>query len=214
MTPKAKVGEFAYLKVKDVNRVGAFLDWGLEKDLFVPFAEQEGKMKEGKSYVVGVFLDQQTDRITASQRLDKFIEQEQIELSEGDEVELLIYRFTDLGVKVIINNKYYGLIYNDDLYRELEVGQETTGYIKKIREDNKIDVSLRKIGYGRIEDAKEKILKQLVAEDGFLPLHDKSSPQAIKDRLQMSKGSFKKAIGGLYKEKIIDITEEGIRLKK
>ncbi|MCK8828345.1 S1-like domain-containing RNA-binding protein [Natroniella acetigena] len=214
LTPKAKVGEFAYLKVKDVNRVGAFLDWGLEKDLFVPFAEQEGKMKEGKSYVVGVFLDQQTDRITASQRLDKFIEQEQIELSEGDEVELLIYRFTDLGVKVIINNKYYGLIYNDDLYRELEVGQETTGYIKKIREDNKIDVSLRKIGYGRIEDAKEKILKQLVAEDGFLPLHDKSSPQAIKDRLQMSKGSFKKAIGGLYKEKIIDITEEGIRLKK
>nr|WP_282580227.1 hypothetical protein [Natroniella sulfidigena] len=146
--------------------------------------------------------------------LDKFIEREQIAFSEGDKVDLLIYKFTDLGVKVIINNKHYGLIYNNDLYRELEVGQETTGYIKKIREDKKIDVSLRKIGYGRIEDAKEKILKQLVAEDGFLPLHDKSSPQAIKDKLQMSKGSFKKAIGGLYKEKIIDITKEGIKLKK
>ncbi|MCK8818103.1 S1-like domain-containing RNA-binding protein [Natroniella sulfidigena] len=214
LTPEAKVGEFAYLKVKEVNRVGAFLDWGLEKDLFVPFAEQEGKMKEGKSYVVRVFVDQKTDRITASQLLDKFIEREQIAFSEGDKVDLLIYKFTDLGVKVIINNKHYGLIYNNDLYRELEVGQETTGYIKKIREDKKIDVSLRKIGYGRIEDAKEKILKQLVAEDGFLPLHDKSSPQAIKDKLQMSKGSFKKAIGGLYKEKIIDITKEGIKLKK
>ncbi|WP_408954806.1 S1 RNA-binding domain-containing protein [Natroniella sp. ANB-PHB2] len=214
LSPKAKVGDFAHLEVKDVNRVGAFLDWGLEKDLFVPFAEQEGKMKEGNSYVVRVFLDQQTERITASQRLDKFIEQEQVDISEGDQVELLIYRFTDLGVKVIINNKYYGLIYNNDLYRELEVGQEITGYIKKVRDDNKIDASLRKIGYGRIEDAKEKILNQLVTEEGFLPLHDKSSPQAIKDRLEMSKGSFKKAIGGLYKEKIIDITKEGIKLKK
>ncbi len=214
LTPEAQVGDFAYLKAIEVNQVGAFLDWGLEKDLFVPYAEQIDKMKEGNYYFVRVFLDKITERIAASQKLDKFIENAQIELNEGAKVDLLIYRFIDFGVQVIINNKYYGLIYNDDLYRKLKIGEQTTGYIKKIRDDKKIDVSLRKQGYGRIEDARKKILDQLMAEDGFLPLHDKSSPGLIKDRLQMSKGSFKKAIGGLYKEKIIDIEKDGIYLKK
>lgn len=139
---------------------------------------------------------------------------ESVDFSEGDRVDILVYKFTDLGATVIINDKYFGLVYENDIYKEITVGDNLKGYIKKIRDDNKLDVSLRKIGYGRIEDAKEKILAQLKAKDGFLPLNDDSSPEKIKKALEISKGSFKKAIGGLYKEKIIDITSKGIKLKK
>ncbi len=139
---------------------------------------------------------------------------ESVEFSEGDKVNILVYKFTDLGATVIINDKYFGLVYENDIYKEITVGDKLKGYIKKIREDNKIDVSLRKIGYGRIEDAKEKILSRLQAKGGFLPLNDDSSPEKIKKELEISKGSFKKAIGGLYKEQIIDITSKGIKLKK
>lgn len=139
---------------------------------------------------------------------------ENVNFSPGDEVDILVYKFTDLGVKVIINNKYFGLVYKNDIYKKLEKGDSATGYIKKIRNDNKIDISLRKMGYGRIEDAKQKILDKLKKGDGFISLNDNSSPQSIKEKLQMSKGSFKKAIGGLYKEKIIEITDQGIKLVK
>ncbi|RCW57454.1 MULTISPECIES: S1 RNA-binding domain-containing protein [Halanaerobium] len=139
---------------------------------------------------------------------------ENVGFSEGDRVNILVYKFTDLGATVIINDRYFGLVYENDIYKDIKVGDKLKGYIKKIREDNKIDVSLRKIGYGRIEDAKGKILKKLKNRDGFLPLNDDSSPEKIKKELQISKGSFKKAIGGLYKEKIIDITSKGIKLKK
>ena len=138
---------------------------------------------------------------------------EKVEFSEGDQVDILIYKFTDLGATVIINNKYFGLVYEDDIYKDLEVEDKTRGYIKKIRDDNKIDVSLRKTGYGRIEDAKQKILAKLKAEGGFLPLHDKSSPKLIKRELEISKGSFKTAIGSLYRERIINITEKGIKMR-
>ena len=138
---------------------------------------------------------------------------ENVDFSQGDEVNILIDRFTDLGIRVIINDKYYGLVYEEDVYKQVHVGEKRKGYIKKIRDDNKIDVSLRKIGYGRVEDAKQKILERLKEEDGFLPLNDDSSPGVIKYELEMSKGTFKKAIGGLYKEKIIDITDQGIRIK-
>lgn len=138
---------------------------------------------------------------------------ENVDFSQGDEVDILIDRFTDLGIKVIINDRYYGLVYEEDVYKQVHVGEKRKGYIKKIRDDNKIDVSLRKIGYGRVEDAKQKILEKLKEEDGFLPLNDDSSPGVIKYELEMSKGTFKKAIGGLYKEKIIDITDQGIRIK-
>ncbi|MGM0421260.1 MAG: hypothetical protein ACQEQG_09720, partial [Bacillota bacterium] len=128
------------------------------------------------------------------------------------EVEVIIDEFTDLGIRVIINDKYYGLVYEDDIYKDYEIGDRTKGYIKKIRDDNKIDVSLRKTGYGKIEDARQRILNRLKTEGGFLPLNDNSSPAEIKQELEMSKGSFKKAIGGLYKEGIIDITDEGIKI--
>lgn len=212
LTPKVEVGEFAYLEVKDTNRIGAFLDWGLEKDLFVPHREQRGKMRRGKSYVVRVYLDEETDRIVATEKFDRFIDHSELDVAEKDEVDILIYRYTDLGVEVIINNKYYGLVYEDDIYKNLKIGQRYKGYIKKIREDNKIDISLRKTGYGRVEDGKNKILKKLKEKDGFLPLNDKSSPYDIKNELHISKGTFKDAIGGLYREKIINITDEGIKL--
>lgn len=138
---------------------------------------------------------------------------ENVDFNEGDKVDILVYKFTDLGATVIVNNKYFGLVYENDIYKNITVGDELAGYIKKIREDNKIDVSLRKIGYGRIEDAKGKILAKLKTKDGFLALNDNSSPEKIKKSLEISKGSFKKAIGGLYKEKIIDITSKGIKLK-
>ena len=141
-------------------------------------------------------------------------EPENVDFSEGDEVNIVVDRFTDLGARVIINNKYFGLVYENDIYKDLSVGDKTKGYIKKIREDNRIDVSLRKIGYGRIEDAKEKILRALKENNGTLNLNDNSSPERIKKKLKMSKGSFKKAIGGLYKEKIIDIKKDGIKLRK
>lgn len=139
---------------------------------------------------------------------------EQVEFNEGDEVDIKIHKFTDLGATVIINNSYFGLVYENDIYKDISIGDKMKGYIKKIRDDNKIDVSLRKIGYGRIEEAKKKILHKLKEKDGFLPLNDDSSPQRIKKELQISKGSFKKAIGGLYKERIIDIGSKGIKLKK
>ena len=137
---------------------------------------------------------------------------ENVEFSVGDEVDITIHRLTDIGIKVIINDKYFGLVYEEDIYKDYEVGEKTKGYIKNIRDDNKIDVTLRKPGYGRIEDAKKTILNKLKKEDGFIPLNDNSSPEKIKDKLQMSKGTFKKAIGGLYKEKIINITDKGIEI--
>lgn len=214
LIPKAKVGEFAYLEVKDVNRYGAFLDWGLDKELFVPHNEQgRHRMEKGSKYIVRIYLDKITKRITATTKIYKFIEEEEIALSEGEEVNLLIYKFTDLGATVIINNRYLGVVYKNDLYQDLRVGDRTTGYINKIRSDNKIDVSIRKSGRAGVEDAKNIILSELKNNNNFLPLNDKSSPESIKDLLQMSKKTFKKAIGGLYKERIIELTEEGIRLK-
>ena len=138
---------------------------------------------------------------------------ENVEFDIGDEVDIEIHRFTDIGIKVIINEKYFGLVYEADVYKDYEAGDETKGYIKNIRDDNKIDVTLRKPGYGRIEDAKQTILNKLKEEDGFIPLNDNSSPENIKKMLGMSKGTFKKAIGGLYKEEIIDITDYGIEIR-
>lgn len=215
LVPKAKVGEFAYLEVKDVNRYGAFLDWGLDKELLVPHNEQgRSGMKKGKKYIVRIYLDKITKRIAATTKINKFIEEEVIAHYEGEEVNLLIYKFTDLGATVIIEDKYLGVIYKNDLYHDLKIGDRILGYVKKIRADKKIDVSIRKSGRAGVEDAKNIILNKLRENNNFLALNDKSSPESIKDLLQMSKKAFKKAIGGLYKERIIELTEEGIRLKE
>ncbi|MCK4260620.1 MAG: GntR family transcriptional regulator [Halanaerobiales bacterium] len=213
LIPKVKVEEVAYLEVKDVNRYGAYLDWGLDKDLFLPYNEQPQKIMRGQKYIVRVYLDKITKRITASTKIHKFIEEEIIDLKEEETVNLLIYEFTDLGVKTIINNKYIGMIYKNDMYQDLKIGDSVIGYVKKIREDKKIDVSIRKTGREGVDESKEIIIDKLKENNNFLPLNDKSSPELIKDMLHMSKKTFKKAIGGLYKERIIELTEEGVRLK-
>lgn len=210
--PKAQVGEFAVLEVKDNSPIGAFLDWGLEKDLFVPFSEQPVPMKKREKYLVRLYLDR-SERIAASAKIGKFLEAELISLKVGEEVGLMIYEFTDLGAKVIINGLYAGLLFRNELYGKPMLGTRLKGYVNKIREDKKIDVTLRRSGYSGIDVSKERIMKTLEASGGFLPLSDKSSPELIGEVLKMSKKTFKKAIGSLYKDGFIELTEESIKLR-
>lgn len=212
LKPYIQLGEFAYLKVNYTNEFGAFLDWGLEKDLFVPFKEQARKMETGKRYLVFMYLDEKTNRLVASSKLNQFLEQENIELEVGQQVDLIVSHITDLGINVIINATYKGLLYKDEVFENLSPGKKLKGYIKTIRPDNKIDVSLTKQGFEAVEEHAQKILDELQASKGFLRLHDNSHPEEIKTVLQMSKKSFKKAIGILYKQKRISIKEDGIYL--
>ena len=210
--PRAVVGDFALLKVKDNVTVGTFLDWGLEKDLLLPFGEQMDQLRRGQDVLVYIYLHS-SDRVAASARLDKFLKPADSSLAEGDMVELLIYAFSDLGVKVVINNTFGGLLFKNELYVTPTIGERMQGYVKKIREDGKIDVTLRTGGAKEAASDRESILNALKAGNGLLPLSDKSSPEAIAGLLHMSKKSFKKAIGGLYKEGLVDIAAEGVRLR-
>lgn len=213
LEPKAKIGDFAALQVKDVTNYGAFLDWGLEKDLFVPFSNQRDKMQPGRTYVVYLYLDENSDRIVATAKYEKYLRQGPPELSEGQEVDLLVAGFSDLGIKVIINNQYLGILYKNEVFRALQVGDKTKGFIRKIREDHKIDVSLQKAGYEEVTDAAEQVLNKLQAAGGKLSLSDKSSPEEVYAALGMSKKTFKKAIGGLYREGKIALSQDQIELK-
>lgn len=208
--PKAKVGDFAALRVKDTNNYGAFLDWGLEKDLFVPFSNQREKMQPGRTYLVYLYLDENSDRIVATAKYEKYLSQEPPALREGQQVELLVAGFTDLGIKVIIDNQYAGILYKNEVFRPLGLGEKTRGFVRKIREDGKIDVSLQKAGYAEVSDAAAIILQQLQAAGGKLQLSDNSSPEQIYAALGMSKKTFKKAIGSLYREGKIKLTETHI----
>lgn len=210
-TPLAQVGEFALLKVVQVSKVGAFLDWGLDKDLLVPFSEQPERMQLGRRYLVKLCLDNR-GRIVGTARIDQCLEPGPGNLKDGDRVELLIWAFTDLGVKVIINDLYAGLLYRDELRSGQQRGSRLTGYIKRVRDDGKIDVTLRRVGVEGVEEAKQEILAALAAT-GELPLHDRSTAGEIRERLGMSKKSFKKAVGGLYKDGKIELLENGIHLK-
>jgi predicted RNA-binding protein (virulence factor B family) len=210
--PRAVVGDFAILKVKDNVTVGTFLDWGLEKDLLLPFGEQTAPLRRGEDVLVYVYLHS-SGRIAASTRLEKFLKPADFSLSEGEEVELLVYAFSDLGAKVVINNTFSGLLFRNELIIEPACGERLRGYVKKIREDGKIDVTLRLGGAREAASDREVILDALKAHKGLLPLSDKSSPDAIAALLRMSKKSFKKAIGGLYKEGLVDISPEGVSLR-
>lgn len=212
MKPKAQVGDFAYLQAKQVSSMGAFLDWGLQKDLFVPFIEQEGRMQAGQWYLVYLYIDPLTERITATARIDRKVEKVPSDLVPNQEVDLLIGDNTPLGYNVIINQRFLGLVYENEVFRDIKPGDTAKGYIKQIREDHKIDVSLQKQGYGNVEPNAQLILDKLKDGDGFLPLNDKSSPEEIATRLEMSKKTFKKAIGGLYRQKLITIENDGVRL--
>ncbi|MEN8928660.1 MAG: S1-like domain-containing RNA-binding protein [Flavobacteriales bacterium] len=212
--PKIELNGFALLQVNDVNSVGAFLNWGLPKDLFVPFKEQKHKMREGKFYVVTMFLDYDTERLVASSRIDSFLEYEDIELTNEQEVDLIIYERTPMGYNCVINGLYKGLIYENEVFRDLNIGEKTTGYIKNLREDLKIDVSLQKVGFVAQDENQEKILNILKGDAGYIGLTDKSKPEDIYQELRMSKKAFKKAIGGLYKQKVIWLKKDGIYLTK
>jgi hypothetical protein len=210
--PTVMVDEFGFLEVAEVNRFGAFLEWGLPKQLFVPFREQVVRMKEGLSYLVFVYVDRKTGRIAATSKIRKHLNNTELELSEGDEVDLIIADSTDLGYHAIVNQKHLGILYHNELFQPVKTGDQVKGYIKKLREDGKIDLSLEKQGYKKVDPVAAKILEQLKAADGELLLSDKSDPETIKSTLGISKKTFKKAIGALYKEKKISISDDRIRL--
>jgi predicted RNA-binding protein (virulence factor B family) len=212
-TPYIMVGEFACLKAVAVTPMGAFLDWGLMKDLFVPFREQKLKMEEGRWYIVTVYLDPETKRLVASAKIEKFLDNLPPDYEAGQEVDLLIAGETDLGFNAIINNKHLGVIYRNEIFQPLRKGDRIKGYIKKIREDEKIDLLLQKPGYAKVDDISLKIVDVLKKHNGFLPVTDKSDPDAIYELFGVSKKTYKKAIGTLFKFQIIDIEDKGIRLK-
>jgi len=213
-TPLAMVGDLALLKVVSVSAAGAFLDWGLQKDLLVPFSEQNKKMRKGQSYVVKLFLDDQTNRVAASSKLEKFLSKDfPKELEREQEVELLICDKSDLGYKAIVNDLFSGMIYKNEIYEPLKIGSHKKGFIKKVREDGKIDISLYKVGYEKVTGLSDKIICKLKEENGFIPVTDKSPPEVIYKIFGASKKTFKKAIGALYKKRVINLEKEGIRLK-
>ncbi|MCR4773142.1 MAG: GntR family transcriptional regulator [Prevotella sp.] len=209
-TPLAKVGDFAYLQVAWVNEYGAFLDWGLMKDLFCPFREQKMRMSQGKGYVVHIHVDEESYRIMASAKVDRYFSEEPPTYNIGDEVDLLVWQKTDLGFKVIIDNKYPGLVYKDQIFRQIFTGDRLKGYIENVREDGKIDVSLQQNGRKHTLDFAETLMQYLDEHDGKCDLGDKSDANDIYERFAVSKKVYKKAIGDLYKRRLIKISPYSI----
>ncbi len=203
---------FAVLEVAEVNQFGAFLDWGLDKHLLVPFREQPKPMKQGERHVVFCYLDDRSSRLVASARLDRFLDNTELKVERLQEVGLLVTRKTELGFEVVVEDQHKGLIFKDQVFRTLEPGDRLTGYVKEIRPDHKLDITLEPYGYRKLEPAAVRIHEALVANGGMLPLTDKSPPEAIRERLQMSKKVFKKGVGMLYRERKIDLRPEGIFL--
>lgn len=212
LTPAVQRDEFAALEVVAISSAGAFLAWGLEKDILVPHREQPRPMRVGEWYVVFVYLDEDTNRLVASGKVDKFLDPDVRDLYEGEEVQLLPYDRTDLGWNVIINNRHKGLLYASEVFRTVRPGDPLIGYVKRIRDDDRVDVSLGRPGYENVEPNAQRILAALRDANGFLPFTDHSDPQLIYRTLEMSKKTFKKAIGTLYKDRKIVIEETGIRL--
>ncbi|MCG4453863.1 MULTISPECIES: S1 RNA-binding domain-containing protein [unclassified Pseudomonas] len=211
-TPKVQVGQFASLKVVDINRVGLFLDWGLPKDLLLPHSEEKRPLQVGDYCVVYVFLDKRSKRITATARLDRYLDTVPATYTAGQEVDLLVVESTDMGFKAIINGKHWGLIHKNELFKFVRSGMQEKGFIKEVRADGKISLSLQAVGQEAASSLGEQILAKLREHDGVLPLNDKSSPEAISALFRVSKGNFKKAIGGLYKQGRIVIHEDRIEL--
>lgn len=213
LEPYILLNEFALLRVNYINQIGAFVDWGMEKDLLVPFKEQARPMETGKRYLVYLYLDEKTNRLVASSKTNQFLSNDHLTIQQFDEVDLIVSHITEIGINVIINEQHKGLLYKDEVFDEnIRTGDRLIGYIKNIRPDNKIDVSLQKQGYENVEPNAEKIIFELRASRGFLRLTDNSHPEDIKTVLKMSKKTFKKAIGALYKNRQIDIKEDGIYL--
>lgn len=215
LRPKATVGKFALMRVVSVSNAGAFLDWGLDKDLFCPFREQRRPMSEGEEYVVRVYLDQVTERVVASSKLNRFLNPEGEGLQIGQQVKIMVTEFTPEAAIVIIDDTWKGSLFRDEMHERLRIGDTRDAFIKNIRpQDKKVAVSLRPIGYEAVLGEKERILKSLELNGGMLNVSDKSSPEEIQKRFGLSKGAFKKVLGALYKEGKIEIEPYAIRLKK
>ena len=211
-TPKAQVGDFAWLEVAWVNNYGAFLDWGLMKDLFVPFREQKMKMQKGKSYLVHLHIDPETYRIMASAKVERYLSTDFPPYHGGDEVDVLVWQKTDLGFKAIVDNRFQGLLFDDEIFRSLHSGDRVKAYVKQVRPDGKIDLSLQKKGQKAVHDFSDILLEHLRANGGTTPLGDKSPAEEIYALFGVSKKVFKKAVGDLYKQRLITIEPEGLRL--
>ena len=210
--PKGILGDIVKLRTISVTAQGAFLDWGLMKDIFVPKSKQQTTMIPNGEYLVKIYMDDQTGRIAATEKLEPFLGNETLSVKELEVVDLVVYRRTDIGYVVIINNKHTGVLHFNEIYRNITTGDKFTGFIKKIYPDNKIDVSAGKPGYGRVEDEGEKILRLLKENDGYLPYYDKSDPEDIYSFFGMSKKTFKMTIGNLYKQRVISFEKTGIKL--
>jgi uncharacterized protein len=212
--PLAMLGEFAFLRVVQETKIGAFVNWGLEKDLLVPFSRQKERMREGSLHLVFVTEDEDTGRIIGTTKIENLINNENVSLTEGEKVDLLLCDKSDLGVSVIVNNKHWGLLYNNEIFKRINKGEKHQGFVKKIREDGKIDVSLQEQGYDEVRSACNIVIGKLREEGGFMQVTDKTEPEVIYHLFQMSKKIFKKALGALYKERKIELEEKGIKLKQ
>lgn len=210
--PYIKLNEFALLRCNQVNDHGAFLDWGLVKELFCPFREQAFTMKPGGWYLVRCYMDEKSERLVASSKTNRFLDNKELTVAEFDEVDLIVSHPSDIGMNVIVNGLHMGLVYKDNIFKDLSIGDHVKGVVKKIRPGNKLDIALGQIGYRNIEPNADLIMQQLQDNSGYINLTDKSSPEAIKDLLQMSKKNFKKAVGTLYRKRLIEIKSDGIYL--
>ncbi len=212
LEPYIKVGEFASLKVAWVNRFGAFLDWGLMKDLFVPFREQKMKMQQGKEYFVHCYIDEESYRIVASAKIEHFLSKEIPDYQDGDSVDIVIWQKTDLGFKAVIENKYNGLIYANEVFQPVHSGMKMKAYVKHVRDDGKIDLELQPEGFKKVDDFSEDLLTYIKEHNGFTEINDKTNAEDIYSEFGVSKKTFKKAVGDLYKKKLIILCEDGIHL--
>lgn len=211
--PLAMVGDFAFLTVAWVNEFGAFLDWGLMKDVFCPFREQKRRMEKDRSYIVHIHLDEETYRIVASAKIERYLCKERPPYKAGDEVDILVWQKTDLGFKVIVDNKYQGLVYDSQIFRELHTGDRLKGFVSTVRPDGKVDVALQKHGRAQTLDFSERLHEYLFEHDGYSPFTDKSDAEEIYREFHVSKKVFKRAVGDLYKRRLITLAPDGIELK-
>ena len=210
--PYAEVGQFAYLRVAWTNRYGAFMDWGLTKDLFVPFSEQRHHFMKDKSYLIYIYIDDQTGRIVGTSKLDRNLSTDFPDVKDGDEVDVLVWKKTDLGFKVIVNNAYEGLIYDSEIFRPVTIGLRLQAFVKNVRPDGKIDIILQHSGRQLVDDISEQLIATLEANGGFLPYGDHTPPEIIAKEFHISKKAFKRTLGALYRQHIVTITSEGILL--
>jgi predicted RNA-binding protein (virulence factor B family) len=212
LTPKVLVNQFAFLKIVEVNQYGAFAEWGVEKHLLIPFREQPKPLEEGKHYFIYMYIDEATERLVGTSRIGMYMKNVEDELHADDEVDLMVWEFTELGLKVLVNNQFQGLIFKNELHRRVRMGETLTGFVKTVRPDGKLDIVLERPGYDKIDNHARKLLNMLEENGGFLDITDKSDPEEIQYRTGWSKKVFKQVVGNLYKQRLISLHENGITL--